>query len=132
MKKTNLFLVSLVALVTLSIGFSACGGGGSGSAGTYVCYNESRDKITYELYPNKKAKITMDVTPRGGALIVWEGRWFVNHKGFTEIKTVYSTVDGKASNIVFSAPIVLSEGYVYDNSDAADFKRGGYKLTKIK
>jgi len=29
MKKVNLFLVSLIALVTLSVGFSSCGGGSS-------------------------------------------------------------------------------------------------------
>lgn len=29
MKKVNLLLVSLVAIVTLSVGFSSCGGGGS-------------------------------------------------------------------------------------------------------
>lgn len=33
MKKVNLFLVSLVILVTLSVGFSSCGGGSSSNGG---------------------------------------------------------------------------------------------------
>lgn len=37
MKKVNLFLISLVAFVTLSVGLSSCGGGGNSRSSSEPC-----------------------------------------------------------------------------------------------
>jgi len=79
MKKVNLFFVSLVALVTLSVGFSSCGGG-SGSSNSSISSIEDLKGKTWQYTQSGaqywfKLKINNDNTFEGWTASPSDGKW---------------------------------------------------------
>ena len=123
MKKVNLFLISFVTLVTLSIGFSACGGGGNG-AGTYKV--NRGDVIIYELYSDKTAEISITPENNPGYTKKFRTSWINSYIGgdfCIEVVHPYGE---------WYFPRVFRDGYAYSDEGTAASKSDGVKVTKIK
>jgi hypothetical protein len=132
MKKLKLFLIGLVAVATLSVGLSSCGGGTSSIAGTY--------KVEL-FYPNWghngewKSQGTLIINANG------TGEWndFPVHGGTKKNRKLvfkYYNSDYDYYTIIEDKrhEIYLRDNYLYLDESLAQngYGKEGYKLTKIK
>ena len=122
MKKVNVFLVGLVTLVTLGIGFSSCGGGGSsnsgssnsGFAGTYVGYTLA----------NQRGEVRIVLNADQTATYSFAGM---------DTRTSWSTWSPDGAIIGMNNSVIRrydGNFFYFTSPDAARAKSGGIRMTR--
>ncbi|MDR0331849.1 MAG: hypothetical protein LBI15_00110 [Dysgonamonadaceae bacterium] len=105
MKKTNLFLFSLVTLVTLSVGFSSCGGSNNSTPAWIGTWSYSGEKFFSNGNSGDMLREII-VTNASGLTPGFNARVIMNDGGFSDRHATVKRIDPGVNNVDYTGDIV--------------------------